>query len=305
MPANNTHSNHSSKKESWLLLAAAASILLLLFFKLFTVLQPGLQKANIALREQRAIVLEPGLDATVLKKIITDGNYYADKHDIDLLTDSLAQKLSGTAQPDNLGALNKSAFSITAPLSWNTTMGGADFQGRLNASRQRLGFDSAMYVQELTHPVDYPSTLRNTGNRQISGRVLLNDAPMQGVLVQLRQHIGEAGDSIIVPTGYTRTGPNGEFLFTGLPADSGYSVLPMKPGFEFGNRRGTSRLEKNASYTFAAKPHRIRLLGTIVYGQLKEDNVLLVRTRPPLPPVTSLLRAHCCLLSCLFKYCYH
>ena len=272
------NSNNNTNREGWLLLTAAALILLLLFFKLFNVLSPDLEKAGDALRQHRAIKLEAGMDKEVLKRIIEDGNYYTDKRDIDLLADSLSQKLFSTGHPDNLGALNKNAFAISAPVSWKTDMGGVDFQDRVTASRQRLGFDSALYVQELTHPGNYPSTLTSSGDMQMSGFVLLNDKPMPGVLVQLRQHIAEAEDSIGGLTAYTRTNEKGAFVFPGLTRDSGYSVLPMKPGFEFGARRGTSRLDKNASYAFTAKPHKIRLIGTIVYVQLKEDGALMVRT---------------------------
>jgi cell division protein FtsW (lipid II flippase)/cell division protein FtsI/penicillin-binding protein 2 len=278
MAATTNNSNNYTNREGWVLLVVAALILLLLFFKLFDALHPKLEKADAALREHRAIRLEAGMDKEVLKRIIADGNYYTDKRDIDLLADSLTQKLLTINRLDNLGSLNKNAFAITAPLPWKTGIGGADFQDRLTASRQRLGFDSTLYVQELTHPVNYPSTLRPAGNMEISGRVMLNDKRMPGVLVQLRQHIAAADDSVSGLTAYTRTDNNGAFLFSGLSQDSGYSVLPMKPGFEFGNRRGTSRLNRNETYTFVAKPHRIRLIGTIVYGQLKEDAVLLVRT---------------------------
>ena len=101
---------------------------------------------------------------------------------------------------------------------------------------------------------------------------------MPGVLVQLRQHIAADPDSVTGITAYTRTDNQGMFVFSGLLQDSGYSVLPMKPGLEFGSRRGTSRLQKNAHFVFTAKPHKIRLIGSIVYGQLKEDGALMVRT---------------------------
>ncbi|WP_315820337.1 hypothetical protein [Paraflavitalea speifideaquila] len=207
---------------------------------------------------------------------------------MNLLVDSLAAKLLQLGQPDNLGALNKAAYAITAPLPWKTTMGGLDFQDRLRASRQRLGFDSALYVQELAGPVisekqgeTHAESLlpMSTGDLEMTGRVLYQHQPMQGVLVQLRQHIPSLEeDSLTAIIGYARTNAKGEFAFTHLFRDSGYSVLPLKPGFEFGTRKGTSRLDKNAACSFVAKPHKIRLIGSIVYGQLKEDGVLIVRT---------------------------
>ena len=273
------NTNNHIKTEGWSLLAAGSLILLFLFFKLFYAIQPELEKTDMALREHRAIKLEAGFDKELLKKIIADGNYYTDKRDIDLLTDTLSQKLSAVGRLDNLGSLNKNTFAIAAPLSWKTNMGGVDFQDRLTASRERLGFDSALYVNELSNPRDYAATLKvDTGNMEINGRVMLNDQPTPGVLVQLRQHLAIDADAATGLTVYTRTNSNGEFSFAGLLQDSGYSVLPMKPGFEFGNRRGTSRLNKKTQFVFTAKPHQIRLIGTIVYGQMKEDGALIVRT---------------------------
>jgi cell division protein FtsW (lipid II flippase)/cell division protein FtsI/penicillin-binding protein 2 len=266
--------------EGWLLLTGAAVILLLLFFTLYTALSPQLQKADALLKEGRAVKLEGALDRDALRKILSDGNYYSDKQDMALLADSLAAKLLMAGQVDNLGALNKSTWSITAPLAWQTSTGGVDFQDRLTASRQRLGFDSALYAQELSAPVSHPATVNtDTGRMQITGRVVYQNKPMPGVLIQLRKHIALPDeDTLPEPVAFARTGANGEFAFAGLLRDSGYSVLPLKPGYEFGTRQGTMRLGSNRHFVFAAKPHKVRLIGTIAYGQIKEDGVLLVRT---------------------------
>src|SRR5688500_5265667 len=107
---NNT--NHSKSKEGWILLGAAAAILLFYFFRLYTSLNPQLEKTEQALLEARAIKLEGAVNKDALKKIIADGNYYSDQRDIDLLADSLASKLLAFEKLDNLGSLNKSAWAI-------------------------------------------------------------------------------------------------------------------------------------------------------------------------------------------------
>jgi cell division protein FtsW (lipid II flippase)/cell division protein FtsI/penicillin-binding protein 2 len=273
------HTDNNTRKEGWMLLGIAAVILIVLFLRMYAALAPELEKAETALREHRAVKLDGAIDEDLLKKIIADGNYYTDAADIDLLADSLSQKLRDGHRLDNMGALNKSAFAVNAPLLWNTNTGGTDFRERLIASRQRLGFDSALYINELSKPASYPSSVKvAAGNMTMSGLVAKNNQPMPGVLVQLKQHVAAADDSIPVFTAYARTDSKGEFSFTGLWRDSGYSVLPLKPGFEFGARRGTSDLYRNANYTFNAKPHRLRLVGPIVYEQLKDDAVLLIRT---------------------------
>jgi cell division protein FtsW (lipid II flippase) len=281
MTVRTKHTNIAATREGWVLLTGAALVLLFLFVKLFFALDPQLAKARSALQEKRTLVLSSVVDKEVLKKIIADGNYYTDQRDVDLLADSLAIKLMNTGVPDNLGALNKGLYAITAPVGWKATIGGVDFQDRLTASRQRLGFDSALYVQELNKPGSHPAKIRvATGDQIISGQVLWQGQPMGGVLVQLRQHIAAVmeEDSLEGPAWYASADANGHFSFTGLVRDSGYSVLPLAPGYEFGSRKGTRQLNKNTDYTFTAKPHKIRLIGPIAYGQLKSDGVLLVRT---------------------------
>src|SRR3954454_20577456 len=123
MTNRDSESSKMNSREAWLLLLAASLILTFLFIKLFAVLRPGLDKTDMAIKEHHAIKLEAGMDKELLKKIMAEGNYYADNRDIDLFADSLLQKLAVTGQPDNLGALNKSSFSILAPLAWNSNMG--------------------------------------------------------------------------------------------------------------------------------------------------------------------------------------
>lgn len=270
--------NGSMKKQGWWMLTGAALILLLLFWRLYIVLTPQLDKTTTALQEGRAMLLHGVVNKDLLQKIITDGNYFSDPRDVALLTDSLSQKLFRYGTPPNLGALNKKAYNITAPLSWQSPVGGIEFRTRLRASRQRLGFDSVLYNQELHEPIPHPATLHvGTGEYEIRGRVLQDDQPLAGVLVQLKQHIAlPLSDSDKVWTAWARTNEKGAFSFTGLLRDSGYSVLPLKPGFEF-TRQGTMQLRTNKQYTFQAKPHTLRLIGPVTYSQIKQDGVLIVR----------------------------
>ncbi|MFL5745450.1 MAG: FtsW/RodA/SpoVE family cell cycle protein [Niastella sp.] len=271
---------HSNKAEGWLLLTGAAVLMLILFVKLFFTLSPVLTRANEALRSGRAIKLEAGLNKDSLRKILTTGNFFADDRDVDMLVDSLSMRLITVGNVDNLGAINKGGFGLVATVEWKAPNAGVDFQGRLIASRQRLGFDSVLYNKELKDPTAYPATVNvATGSHEMGGRIVFQDQPMAGTLVQLREHIATLDeDSLYDHVLYARTDNNGEFHFTGLVTDSGYSVLPLKPGFEFGARQGSARLTKDKFYTFTGKPHKVRLIGPIAYAQMKEDGVLLVRT---------------------------
>ncbi|WP_461115343.1 FtsW/RodA/SpoVE family cell cycle protein [Spirosoma jeollabukense] len=263
-----------------LYLPGASVMLLLLFTRLYINLLPVLNQAKQAYAKGQVLTVEVGLKSTAIQRLLTTGNYYTDSRDVALVADSLPAKLAQNGTLDNLGALNKRQFSVLAPVAWRSRMGGADFRSRLQVSRQQMGFDSVLYNRELTNPKPYPSVV-NTGRGPVamSGRVVRDDRPMAGVLVQLKRHPATAQpDTLPDRFIYARTDADGHFSFTGLKAGAGYSVVPLKPGFEFGSRRGTSRLTSDQSFSFAARPHHLRLIGSTVYGQLKADHALAVRT---------------------------
>src|SRR5438094_9925519 len=109
---------HSNKAEGWLLLTGAAVLMLVLFVQLFFTLSPALTRADEALRSGRAIKLEAGLNKDSLRKIITNGNFFADDRDVDRLVDSLSMRLITVGNVDNLGAINKGGFGLIAPVEW-------------------------------------------------------------------------------------------------------------------------------------------------------------------------------------------
>ncbi|CAN5545472.1 hypothetical protein BH09BAC4_BH09BAC4_15670 [soil metagenome] len=255
-------------------------MLLLLFTRLYLNLLPALNQAKLAYTNGQALTVETGLKPGAIQRLLTTGNYYTDPRDVALVADSLPAKLAQNGILDNLGALNKRQFSVLAPVAWRNRMGGADFRSRLQLSRQQMGFDSVLYNRELTNPKPYPAVVTTgSGPVAMSGRVVREDRPMAGVLVQLKRHPATAQpDTLPDRFIYARTDAGGQFSFTGLKEGAGYSVVPLKPGFEFGSRRGTARLTSDQSFSFDARPHHIRLIGSTVYGQLKTDHALTVRT---------------------------
>jgi cell division protein FtsW (lipid II flippase) len=261
-------------------LLAVTVVLLLLFGRLYVNLLPELHKSRQATATGQALILTPDLSSTAIQKLLLTGNYYTDPRDARLVADSLAAKLAHNDAPDNLGAINKRQFSIMAPVTWRSALGGADFQSRLQVSREQMGFDSVLYIRERKNPRQYASTVSaGSGDADISGRVQYDGKPLADILVQLKRHPATAQpDTLPDLLTYARTDAEGRFSFTGLTEDAGYSVVPLKPGFEFGNRRGTSKMTGSENYTFTARPHQIRLIGTTVYSQLKTDHALLVRS---------------------------
>jgi cell division protein FtsW (lipid II flippase) len=263
-----------------LYLLGATLMLLLLFCRLFINLMPGLDVAKASLANGQALTLKAGLKSSSLKRLFADGNYYSDPKDAALVADSLTARLAQDNTLDNLGAINKRLFAVATPKSWQSRIGGADFRNRLQLSRQQMGFDSVLYIRELNNPKVYaPTVTVGSGAGSISGRVSGDERSLPGVLVQLKRHPATAQpDTLLNRYYYARTGADGRFTFEGLADGSGYSVVPLKPGFEFGSRKGTSRLSGKQDYTFSARPHHLRLIGSVVYGQLKADHAFGVRT---------------------------
>ncbi|WP_373511505.1 FtsW/RodA/SpoVE family cell cycle protein [Persicitalea sp.] len=270
----------SSDPNGRLYLLGASIVLFLLFGRLYINLLPDLNQAQNALAIGEALTLSKGLKSTAIRQLLNSGEYYSDPKDRALVADSLAAKLRQSGTPVNLGAINKQEYSLLAPIPWRSPIGGVDFQSRVELSRQQLGFDSVQYVSELKAPKSYQATVGiGSGPADISGQVLHDEQPMAHVLVRLEHHPASAQpDTLPDYLAYARTDSQGRFAFTGLTVGLGYSVVPLKPGFEFGSRRGTSRLTGDRTYTFSARPHQLRLIGSLVYGQLKSDRALIVRT---------------------------
>jgi cell division protein FtsW (lipid II flippase) len=263
-------------------LLGATVLLLVLFTRLYINRQSALDGAERDYATGTKLNLQPGLRVAAIQRLLQQGNYLTDPRDISLVADSLPVKLRREGTPDNVGAINKRVFALRTPIAWQSPIGGADFQSRLRVSRQQIGFDSLLYRRELNQPRPYPSVV-GVGGIQIAGQVLDTSPearPMPDVLVQLKQHRPAQRPDDESPDlfTYARTDAGGRFAFAGLQANAAYSVLPLKPGFEFGGRRGTSRLTRSADFTFTARPHTLRLIGPVAYGQLKGDHSFTVRT---------------------------
>jgi cell division protein FtsW (lipid II flippase) len=261
-------------------LLAASAVLLLLFGKLYLTQQTELDAAENGYRLGTSLNLGPALNRDSLRALLNRGGYYTDTRDIALVVDSLPKKLAQAGPLDNLGALNKRGFAIYVPTAWQQRIGGPDWASRVRISRQQMGFDSVLYRQERTAPQTYPPRVAvGAGPYTLGGSVTLAGEPAAGVLVQLKRHPATAQpDTLPARYVYARTGPDGTFAFSGLANRVGYSVVPLKPGCEFGGRQGSARLTGDVDFDFVGKAHALRLIGSTVYNQLKADAALTVRT---------------------------
>lgn len=287
------------------------ALLAFYFFRLFTLYQERFRDVPERLANGTLINLNAGNRAVQLKNLLERGYYFEDKKDIEFIRASVS---AATAlQPgelDNIGELNKRQFDVNADEAF--AKGGMAFQKRVKLSRQLLGFsgdDSLRFEQERKAPPPLPAVNPvNLGTARISGNIINRDeAPVAGVLVRLRiilpqdslySSIMEVDSTVTLRTtslikhyvvdtqglrqlenftAYARTGADGKFTFSGLPAGNAYEVLPLHPGFQFGTSKGVSQLKSDPEFTFIQTPHTIRLFATRDFNNLRKERALIVR----------------------------
>ncbi|HYG66035.1 MAG TPA: FtsW/RodA/SpoVE family cell cycle protein, partial [Anaeromyxobacteraceae bacterium] len=73
-----------------------------------------------------------------------------------------------------------------------------------------------------------------------------------------------------------RTGADGRFAWHGLDEEAGYTLVALKPGFEFGSRQGLASLggwqaslPGARTFDFTGRPHRLTLLDRGTFDRLK------------------------------------
>ena len=124
--------------------------------------------------------------------------------------------------------------------------------------------------------------------------------PCADVPVRLQMHYRDSLGPQIQPLGYVFTDQTGIAIFKGLCADSSYSVLPIREGYEYGQSKGVVGGEwivqrgflerhwhgfmnwildtKDNEFRFIEKEHRIPLFSTLTLRLIKNEGSIIVRT---------------------------
>ncbi|MEI6949248.1 FtsW/RodA/SpoVE family cell cycle protein [Paraflavisolibacter sp. H34] len=311
MAQQNTQRRGRGIERVFILLASA--LFLFLFIRLYGELEKDFLEVPRRLQEGTLINLNDDRPGEQLKRLLQKGFYFEDPRDIDFIGSIVTERMGARKEViDNIGELNKRKYDVEAEQAF--ARGGESFRKRVRLSRALLGFagpDSLRFEQEVRQPPPLPATVEvGGGDRRISGTVEKEKGRgVQGVLVRLElllpqdsvysEAITEVDNTVTEGNGsvrrvyaqgpggkrqlqslsaYARTDAEGKFRFAGLPGDKAYELLPLKPGFQFGATQGTSSLEKDASFTFHQSPHRLKLLSTRDFNNLKKEKALMVRT---------------------------
>jgi cell division protein FtsW (lipid II flippase) len=270
----------SGRGKERLFLGLIILLLLVLFVRLFDVLQDRMKEVDKGLKEGSVVNLNAADPGKAVQLLLAQGYYLEDAADRQLIGEAISANHQADEKFSNTGDLNKRQFNVVADDAENR--GGTSFKKRVAVSRSLLGFtgdDEKRFQQEKSSPPALPSEVNlNLGEGQISGVVENSGNELRGVLVRLSTVL--PADSIDAKsfTAYARTDEDGQYTFSGLPEGKAYEVIPMKPGSEFGQVKGVSELDGNKELVFNEVQHKIRLLSTRDFNNLKNEGALVVRT---------------------------
>src|ERR1019366_1350439 len=276
-----------NRKTERLCLVLIGAIMALLFWKLFTVLQRDFAEVDTRVDNGTMINLNAGNTAEAMTEILKKGMYFEDPKDIAFIAAAVAAAKEPGSTIDNIGTLNKKQYFVNADEAF--LKGGKSFKHRVELSRDLLGFsdiDSTSFEKESKHPLHVSSqTSADLGNYNISGIIKKQDGQSAaGVLLRLRLLVPQDSSAstdddenniiqfkngvrkvfirdsaknlqLLSFNAYARTDVSGNYIFSGLPQNKSYEIIPLHPGYEFGRSRGVEKLRGNATFNFGESLH--------------------------------------------------
>lgn len=248
-------------------------------------------EVNKEIESGRTIVLSPAISADSIEKLLFEGGYLADRSDAALASQWIVRKIKDNGGIANLGELNSPRFKMPADTA--LARGGSNFAMRVASDHERMGLDTAWHNRS-------GSLSTSFGDASLTGRIVVrvsnsnpdSDLPVSGIPVRLKEY---TYDTIVSQSakgaenrvelvshirGFALTDSEGIARFNVRPGGS-YSVLPIKPGAQYGREKGTTsngRLDSELDLSFKQQPHVLSPLSTSVYQALKADKAIVVRT---------------------------
>lgn len=269
-------------------------LLCVLCFKYLHNLKPQFEKINVDYKDHRALNLSSITSSSELSELLLDNGYVANKKDADFVADTIVARLKRGMKYSNLYFLQKRDYGKVPAMVVEKE---GVLTNKLSLSSEQLGLTGSLpEVRSLDTKLDLK---RNNGDGSI--KVYVSEEKNRGwlfnklgvtkkfgckdVLVCLREYYVDSEEHSGV-VGYAKTDSYGQVVFTGLNREYGYSVLPIKKGFEYGSAKGIVRGDfnkhnyfgKNKTYKFEQLEHCIPMIDAATLKQIKNDNTITVRT---------------------------
>lgn len=249
-------------------------------------LSPKFKKTEHNYECGRAINLSKNTSKQELSALLVNNGYVSNSKDADFIADTLTARLQRLQYP-NLFYLQKRAYGKVPAVV-------ADSAGvlikELKKSKKRIGFDENV---KIPLPSRLSSTLNlQKGDGDITVEIFSDDNKcVTDVVVKVVEYFfppDSVPSSVVV--GYVKTDSLGVAKIQGLDMTKGYSVLPLKYGFEYGSSKGV-RLgdfkkfkfwncfwRMDYVFKFEQLEHRIQLIDNATLKQIKTDGSITVRT---------------------------
>lgn len=257
-------------------------------------LHPQFGKVEEDYKEANAINLSPKTDKQQLSQILIANGYVANQNDADFVADTIIARLKSGMTFSNLYHLQKRDFG-QVPASVAEKEG--VLTNKLALSYEKLGLIDSLPA---SNSLDTKMNLNRVGgDGEITVRVYEEKSRgkirdkifgakktyCKNVIVCLREYYVDSIEHTDV-VGYAKTDNRGYAVFSGLDRTHGYSVLPIKKGYEYGSSKGVMRgvfnkhkhFGKKHNFEFKQQEHRIQMLDNLTLKQIKNDGTITVRT---------------------------
>ncbi|WP_405375725.1 FtsW/RodA/SpoVE family cell cycle protein [Pseudobutyrivibrio sp.] len=222
----------------------------------------------------RAYNLDKNLPAKELSDLLYINGYVDNINDADFIADTLTARLRRGLHYTNLYNLQKRWYG-TVPMLLADSLG--VLKNRVQISNERIGLSSNL------PNVNDIGTAENLGQGDgiINTQIISENDDVNGVLVRLTTYYYDNDTVREEIASYAKTDSLGVATFAGLNQNNGYSVIPIRKGFEYGSTRGVpyGKFKKESyTYKFKQQEHHIQMIGNYTLKQIKNDGTLTIRT---------------------------
>ena len=248
----------------------------LLFVFLYN-LRPLFDKVEKDYAERRAINLSPKSlrDSRLLSDILYNNGYVTNQKDADYIADTLVERVKRLTF-SNLYDLQKRAYG-KAPMMVADSAG--VLVNKVSQSNEIIGLSDIALVdiKNLESVFDI-----NGGDGEIKVIVKADgDSNVENVIVRIMAHYRQSDSVISEIIGFVKTDAKGQAIIKGLGKEKGYSVLPIRRGYEYGREKGVvcGHFDKeDYVFSFEQLEHRIQMIDNATLKQIKNDGAITVRT---------------------------
>lgn len=274
-------------------------LLCMMLSAFFGNLSSRFQEVEDNYKHSRVINLCEETSSQEFSQLLMANDYVANQRDADFVADTLVARLRSGMEFSNLFHLQRRDCGQVSALV-------AEREGvltdKVSDSYKKLGLtDDVPMLGTLDTQLDMVRT-GDTGTmvvhvyEEVSRGSILDKIGFprkkencEDVTVRLMEYYVDSVEHADV-VGYAKTNNEGRAIFRGLDRSRGYSVLPIKKGYEYGSSKGIVQgnfdryklfgrfVENKFVFEFRQREHRIQMIDNATIEQIKEDGTITIRT---------------------------